>query len=495
MDLHRKSLQCDALHDSIVHAQKRIYGLEISRWLVSVYRNWILKSIRRKAFCSARRNDYNILSLCEFVLTSPLHKRFLPCCSKDDFFRLLETIRDPWDNYGTLLHSAASSNSAEFIHQFLLHLAQLPSTNSPFETIDSLGCTILHRAVRDNPIMIDKDASVSLVRFLSTLGPKAVLMLDRSGMTCLNHVKNKEFANFASLNGDINDDINDDQMAIPHPSARLKPKAPVLQTDCTPASGNALQACVAAMFNLPLQHVPNFTTDSRGYMAALTEWCFFKGWKISRQESYSTGSIAPLPAAGSICIIRGKSPRGDFGHVVVGQVRDHQLDDGGAAGEGDWYEILMDPHPDGTGIHGSPGWVALFSRCREDLSDMQESCNGLFVAPSLARLYLEAVVEVFIDHPILGYESPLMHAADEPAIVAITSHDSETRRRMEHYKIRKARVMQEIQQPLAIAPSTLSTCDHRVMSDKQRAYEDTLRESLLARIRADPVSAFVHGLN
>jgi hypothetical protein len=52
-------------------------------------------------------------------------------------------------------------------------------------------------------------------------------------------------------------------------------------------------------------------------------------------------------------IVRGKSPRGDFGHVVVGCVNSDQIS----------VSFIHDPHPEATMLSGydnGKGWCMIF---------------------------------------------------------------------------------------------------------------------------------------
>ena len=49
-----------------------------------------------------------------------------------------------------------------------------------------------------------------------------------------------------------------------------------------------------------------------------------------------------------LVLAAGKSPRGNFKHVVVGQV------------VGKTVELAHDPFPDGEGIEGAPVWIGMF---------------------------------------------------------------------------------------------------------------------------------------
>eukprot|EP00978_Attheya_sp_CCMP212_P012036 scaffold29834_cov43-Attheya_sp.AAC.2 len=56
---------------------------------------------------------------------------------------------------------------------------------------------------------------------------------------------------------------------------------------------------------------------------------------------------------GSLCILRGKSPRGDHGHVVVARVALY-------AHQG--FDMIHDPHPDNTFLDSQEafGWCMFF---------------------------------------------------------------------------------------------------------------------------------------
>ncbi len=115
----------------------------------------------------------------------------------------------------------------------------------------------------------------------------------------------------------------------------------VYQTDCTPGQGDALRACVACIVKIDVEKVPNFVTDPRGYMKGIKE--FLKPHKFDFVKVQTTDEIP----RNSYCIVRGTSPRGDFGHVVVG-----------------WYdgevELVHDPHRDGSMIvEGSEVWYGV----------------------------------------------------------------------------------------------------------------------------------------
>mmetsp|Transcript_64937 Transcript_64937/g.154935 ORF Transcript_64937/g.154935 Transcript_64937/m.154935 type:complete len:137 (+) Transcript_64937:149-559(+) len=123
----------------------------------------------------------------------------------------------------------------------------------------------------------------------------------------------------------------------------------VLQNDFSPGTGNALQACVASVMELPLNAVPNFITDADPY-AALHRFSAEKGLGFFKVET--TDGALPFPPSTPdkqvFCILAGKSPRGDHKHAVVGVAKGRSL------------ECLADPHPDATMLEGAPVWAGFF---------------------------------------------------------------------------------------------------------------------------------------
>ena len=125
----------------------------------------------------------------------------------------------------------------------------------------------------------------------------------------------------------------------------------VFQDNFTPAHGNALQAAVASIFGLSLQSVPNFIESPEGYEAAIAKF-YQQGEKKGKcvKIKLDDNKISH-EYKDKICILRGKSPRGNFGHVVVARQLTH--------GE---FEMLHDPHPEGTFLDETEayGWCLFF---------------------------------------------------------------------------------------------------------------------------------------
>ena len=123
----------------------------------------------------------------------------------------------------------------------------------------------------------------------------------------------------------------------------------ILQDDFTPSKGNALQACVASIFGQPLHEVPNFITMDCGYLQGIQD--YVKDSYTVHKKNASNGSIEDVDDIGKLCILRGKSPRGDFGHVVVARIKEDKS-----------IEMKHDPHPDGTylDMQETYGWYIVF---------------------------------------------------------------------------------------------------------------------------------------
>lgn len=131
----------------------------------------------------------------------------------------------------------------------------------------------------------------------------------------------------------------------------VEPLIVVQQTDFNPGSGNALQACVATLFGRSMEDVPNFVTLACGYRKGIEQFVapHFDVQMIvftDRDNSISLVSI------GQLVILRGKSPRGSHGHVVVAKCVDGMV-----------FSNVHDPHPDETFLDGSEpsGWCMFFT--------------------------------------------------------------------------------------------------------------------------------------
>lgn len=135
----------------------------------------------------------------------------------------------------------------------------------------------------------------------------------------------------------------------------------VYQDDFSPGRGNALQAAVASVLGLQLTEVPNFIASPEGYELSIQQFCFDHGRYASLKYNLKHDTLgADLweKYNGKFCLLRGKSPRGDFGHVVVArkiQNIDDRLDVSA-------FEMVHDPHPDETFLDRTEpfGWCIFF---------------------------------------------------------------------------------------------------------------------------------------
>lgn len=105
--------------------------------------------------------------------------------------------------------------------------------------------------------------------------------------------------------------------------------------------GNCFSACVASLLELPIEQVPYFMGDEPfdteprdDWFPTLLDWLEPRGWWA-----------VPVPLnndwrPSGLCILSGKSPRGDFDHSVVAMGR----------GCGEPLEVVHDPHPSRAGV-------------------------------------------------------------------------------------------------------------------------------------------------
>jgi len=128
----------------------------------------------------------------------------------------------------------------------------------------------------------------------------------------------------------------------------VDPPSKIYQDDFSPAKGNALQACVASLFGETLKDVPNFIDLDVGYEQGIREYVTANSkYTVVKQRHQDTAGTD----VGKLCILRGKSPRGDFGHVIVARIEQSRR-----------FQMIHDPHPDATFLDTSEnyGWCMLF---------------------------------------------------------------------------------------------------------------------------------------
>lgn len=129
---------------------------------------------------------------------------------------------------------------------------------------------------------------------------------------------------------------------------------PIDQTKFGAGKGNCWSACIASILEVPLDIVPNFCVDcGDDWWEQTQQW-------IEQNSQYSFIEMNITPAASlalfgsSYWIASGKSPRagqrGTLQHAVV------------YCGA----ELAHDPHPDATGLNGSPTSAAFFTLARKE---------------------------------------------------------------------------------------------------------------------------------
>ena len=122
-----------------------------------------------------------------------------------------------------------------------------------------------------------------------------------------------------------------------------------LQTDTTPSHGNALQACVASLLGLEMGAVPNFVAAPEGYWNAMLAHAAQLGLSLLKIP-LADGRL-PFPSVPlTRCLVRGDSPRGAHGHVVLAAVAD----------DGVSLQDVHDPHPAGGFLASPAVWAAFY---------------------------------------------------------------------------------------------------------------------------------------
>ena len=102
------------------------------------------------------------------------------------------------------------------------------------------------------------------------------------------------------------------------------------------ADGNALQACVASLFGLRLDDVPNFVATS-DYWVSMLKFAKQQGLSLIKVPLGEDGTLPYPSTPGTLCLARGYSHRGK-NHVVVAAV----------ANDGVSLLKIHDPYPSGA---------------------------------------------------------------------------------------------------------------------------------------------------
>ena len=94
--------------------------------------------------------------------------------------------------------------------------------------------------------------------------------------------------------------------------------------------GNCWQTAIASVLDLPLETVPHFVQAHED--GVMDWWAYTLGWL--NHHGYVMYSLDRHVYTNEYYLVTGKSPRGDFYHVVVYQNG----------------KMVHDPHPDRTGV-------------------------------------------------------------------------------------------------------------------------------------------------
>lgn len=118
---------------------------------------------------------------------------------------------------------------------------------------------------------------------------------------------------------------------------------PVQQTVFKKTLGDCFRACVASIFEFPIEEMPNFweqTQDGEKFWELTNKWMLNLGYKcvsfqIKKQDQCEFNRI--------LCVACAKSPRGDEDHAVV------------------WRDgLVYDPHPSQAGLTEYPDTFTFF---------------------------------------------------------------------------------------------------------------------------------------
>ena len=120
---------------------------------------------------------------------------------------------------------------------------------------------------------------------------------------------------------------------------------PVMQKVFDPKKGDCFRACIASIFEFPIDKIPNFweqTQKPSEFWKLYDKWLEEKFRVRTVSLEYSKGLTDDLRRI--LCVAIGDSPRGvNRGHAVV------------------WKgKIIHDPFPDGKGLKGNPECLILF---------------------------------------------------------------------------------------------------------------------------------------
>lgn len=124
---------------------------------------------------------------------------------------------------------------------------------------------------------------------------------------------------------------------------------PVDQTFFGPEEGNCLQACIASLFELPLEDVPHFVLEEN-WVKALDDWLIkYDLQSVDVDLKYMRTQDDDMWMPSGYHLICGESSR-ECSHAVVGYKG----------------KIVHDPHPDRDGLVEEQTWTLFVKRFDEN---------------------------------------------------------------------------------------------------------------------------------
>lgn len=94
---------------------------------------------------------------------------------------------------------------------------------------------------------------------------------------------------------------------------------PIFQTLGGKGTGNCFTACLASIFEIPIESIPHFcrdTPENEDWVQKVQEWLAIYGFGAFEFNPPFHTSTLPI---GVYCIISGVGPRDDIQHAVVGR--------------------------------------------------------------------------------------------------------------------------------------------------------------------------------
>lgn len=112
--------------------------------------------------------------------------------------------------------------------------------------------------------------------------------------------------------------------------------------------GDCMRACIASLLELDAEQVPHFceNVEEEPWVHKTNEFLASLGFWWIEVSNINWGWLT-RNIDHKLLMIGGKSPRGDWGHWVVGRVTR------------DGIEVVHDPHPSGDGLAGNPDGFGL----------------------------------------------------------------------------------------------------------------------------------------